>query len=187
VDAKKSAIGILLALLIVVGVGFATTMIISPSSGNNNKAASPTPEPQPIQMRIISSTSVWQSGDNYEVRVALENLPGKKITAATTHLTYDPRLLQVSDIKNGKLWTTPEVLVNSVDNEEGELIYSIVPGGSADFTGESSVAIITFTPINQLLGYTTISLGNRSALASPGLDAVTPSFAAPLTVTLKPN
>ena len=182
---KRTAIGILVALLIIFGAGFATVIIISPSSGrNNDQATSPTPEPQPIQMRVISSTSVWQSGNNYEVRVALENLPGKKITAATTHLTYDPSLLQVSDIKNGKLWTAPEVLANSVDNEEGELIYSIVPGGSADFTGESSVAIVTFTPINQSLGYTTISLGNRSALASPGLDAVTPSFASPLTITL---
>lgn len=181
---NKSAIGILFALLIVVGVGFATIFFISPNSGRGTSTLSPTPEPEPVQMRVIASSSVWKPGNTYEVYVALENLPGKKITAATTHLEYDPKLLKVVDVENGQLWSAPEILSKSIDNEEGEVIYSIVPTGTPDFTGEESLAIVKFIPINTELIFTNIALGDRSVLASPGLNELTPSFAEPLTVTL---
>ncbi len=182
-ETKRTALGILFALLIVAGVGFTTMIIISPSSGNKSSSTS-TDAPIPIQMRVISQSTVWQPGGNYDVIVSAETLPGQEITAATTHLIYDPKMLQVTTIKSGNLWTNTEILTNSVDNEAGEVLYTIVPQAKAQFTDKNTVAVITMSPINSELIFTDIKLGDKSALASPGKDQLTPSFAKPLTITL---
>jgi hypothetical protein len=88
-----------------------------------------------------ASPEVYQS----EIKISSKE---NQILAVGLRLTFDPKVLSVSDIQPGSFFTNPIVLFKKIDSANGLIDYDLVlMPNQAPAQGNGTVAIISFSPI----------------------------------------
>lgn len=103
---------------------------------------------------LSPTTATKRVGAKGQIDVFL-NPQGEKVTGTEIYLTYDPLLIQITDIKPGKFFTntalaigTPEVLIKNIV-VPGKAHYAIAfpPGSKFTSTTSNNIAIIYYTTL----------------------------------------
>lgn len=175
-DKKKYTLGALgLVIVISIGVFFILNKSSNKKLVTNNQESyseqidtSPTPSTNvprtPSQVSFVETDINLGTGQERTSTLSFSPLPSPAPTAFTLVLAFDPSQIQINDIQPGNLWTGENILQKEIDNENGEVKFSVGQGFSDEVTGNSDVAKITFTKIGDQ--ETEIIVAEGSAYAS---------------------
>jgi len=104
-------------------------------------------------LALVPSPREIKPGEQFEVKVQVK--PGKKgVSAVEINLSFDPRVMQVIDIKPGTLLgDSPLPGILNIDSEAGTVSYSLARIGATEApTPAVTFAIITFQILNSAQG-----------------------------------
>jgi len=140
-------------------------------------------ENSPVVQFEVSSTEIV-SNKQSEMKIVFEKLPEPPPTAATLHLTYDPKVIKIDDISEGDLWTGVNVLERKIDNEKGDLKFSLGQGFEDKVTGKTTLAVLKITAVGNNIS-SSIKIEEDSAIASVGINKLIFLKGMPLKIEIK--
>lgn len=84
-------------------------------------------------------------GENFEVKVLIDS-KNKHLVGADLVIEYFPDYLEVLNLNPGEIFTNPQILKEEINQEKGEIHYSL--GSFQPATGSGSLMSIQFKAIN---------------------------------------
>ncbi|MGC9360510.1 MAG: cohesin domain-containing protein [Anaerolineae bacterium] len=104
---------------------------------------------------VVPSTAQIYPGDTLTVTVVVSGVAD--LTSLDLRMFFDPEILKVRDanpvttgtveITPGNIFTSQLQLMNQVDNGTGQIEYSVLADASPPFSGQGTVAVVTFKGI----------------------------------------
>lgn len=134
------------------------------SSGEKVPSTTPRAEVTPAHTAsLFLSPNTLTLDKNKEATVSVVVSSTGELTGVELHLTYDPKVLTVSQISPGDFFQNPSVLFEKIDSQKGEAVYTL--GTLTPLSGKGTVARIKVAA--KALGSSgTISLKGSQAAAS---------------------
>lgn len=100
------------------------------------------PAPAGPAVTIEPATSTLQANGTLPVSVSADNIEG--LTAFEAHLSFDPDVLEVTELRNGGFIQADFVVQNTFDNAAGTLDYAVAQIGQPPATGSGTLLEIVF-------------------------------------------
>ncbi len=152
---KKSYFFLYFLLLAVLLLGLTGLLIFSKKQNtvttiSNNSLVTPTPTPQiPVnkQTLLFLSTPIGQIviGSTVQIPILVSTASGlgqnNKLSALQFNLNFDPKVLQVQDLVAGDFFTSPTVLLKTIDNQKGQISYAL--GSLNSQSGNKTLATLS--------------------------------------------
>lgn len=133
-------LGIILSLFIFYNLAFQT--LGSKPKEIPPRSAKPTPAEKKaaVKLTLSPNQATLYSGEILEVRVLAESQ--EKLIATDIELVFDPRILAFKEVKPGIFWSKPQQLAKVINNQKGEILYSVATFEPK--TGQGIVASFKF-------------------------------------------
>jgi hypothetical protein len=119
-------------------------------------------QPATPVIKVESSSLTIQAGETVNTSVVVENV--SDLTAIELHLSFDPVVLEVVEIKNGGFVAEDFVVQNAFDNAAGTIDYAIAQIDSSPVNGTGTVLEVTFRAKN--IGFSNIQFKGTDAAPS---------------------
>lgn len=159
---KKIIAAVLGIVVLIMGVAFGV-LLVGQNQDFREKAAPAT------TLSLSASTTTPVAGDEFTVSVQADTGPNEVI-AAELYFTFDPAIVEVTNVTPGAFFSDPEVVGPVIDNEVGELDYVIfILPGVTPSSGVGELAEISFRA--KTVGSTTIALTNDSLVGATDENA----------------
>lgn len=168
---SKRTIGLILLLIIVSGalVAFALNSQKPQTPKQEIKVVSPTPTPAAQTTISLSPNPLMISSSSATVNIDVDSKENNLI-AVQLELSYDPKMISVTDITPSTFFPTPLVLLKKIDANEGRITYAIaVPPGVPSKKGAGTVATINITSYMAAGQQTQITALPKSLAAAEGI------------------
>ncbi|MFH1833356.1 MAG: cohesin domain-containing protein [Candidatus Levyibacteriota bacterium] len=144
---SKRTIGLILVLIIVSGLLVFFALDLQKSQAPKEVVKIPSPTPTPVAQTIISLSPnpLIISSSSATINVDVDSKENNLIVVQL-ELSFDPKMISVTDITPSTFFTTPLVLYKKIDAENGKITYAIaVPPGIPPKKGTGTVATINIT------------------------------------------
>lgn len=155
---KRTLYLIIVLVFVAVGLMFIAASTPYPKVPQPNIVTMPTP---PVAQTILLFGDLSMATDSAETLYSIPIIiqTGKNlVTGVQLELLYDPQIIANVSIQQGRFFSNPVVLLNSIDSDNGRISYAIgiSPQDSAK-KGEDIVATLTFKAKPSTPSATTIS------------------------------
>ena len=158
---------------------FSDTIIPSPV----NTTSTQTPA-NIVAVKMVPDDVNWAAGETYEVTAQFDETLEITPDYSEVIFIYDPEVLTLNDIEPGNLWTEQNVLIKTINNEEGtaKLVFGKAVGSQT--TKLNKIATLTFSVLDTSAGNTAIVLDPDSNAASSVSEGLIKLSAKPLILTI---
>lgn len=181
---------IIVVILVILWIGIVFSRIYQARKPSTAKTSQPIQQQQTqptepsVSVSLLSESVSWSSGETYTLTANLNEPPEPFPTVFSIYLRFDPDVLKIDSVDQGDLWSSVNLLENEINNQAGELSYTLGQGFDAQVQGGTTLASINFTVKNTTERSTVVTLGPNSATAKSGVK--TNITAQPLTIPLAP-
>ncbi len=142
---------LVVGLIILTAVLLVITLTVKRSSlpSFSNDSASKMADIAHSTVTVSDDVRVASAAGTYQTDVILEP-NGNKVTGIQLDLTYDPKVITVTDVAPGSFFSNPTVLDKTIDTQTGKITITIGTAfGSDPVTETGSVAVLTFKKVGE--------------------------------------
>ena len=136
-----------------------------------------------VSNKVLSTHFVNKGKAN--VSLEFDNFKSYVPNAITIKINYDPKIIKISTITIGDIWTNTNVLEKTIDNDKGVNTLSLGQGFNANATGTLTIANINFQVLNSNLLSTTFSIGSDSVFGITNVKTLMSITGKSISVNLK--
>ena len=173
-------------LALIIGLSIVTSLLVyiavsqkSPSNQQNLTSyvpAKPSPTPSPLTTTLsFSPNPLFLSSQSAQIVDVVVNSNGSKITGVQLELTYDPKVVTITDVSSPKtdgFIKNPMQLVKKIDPESGKITFAIVvPPNQEGSVGVGKVATINLRANLKPEEQTTLQFLPQSLVTAEGFSA----------------
>lgn len=132
---------------------------------------SPTEYPKESVLTLSPNPVVLQLGTAVPSTVNVELATGSNdATAVQLEITYDPKMISVSDITPGTFFDNPLELIKDIKQQDGRITYALGIQPTANGKkGTGTVAKLSVTPLAGATGQTMITLLPKTLVTASGV------------------
>jgi len=143
-------LSLVLALLLLglTGLLFYTTRHANKTDNSIQANTTPRVTPRPVkretQISFLPSTLSAKVGTNLKTSISIST-GANKLSGIQFTLKYDPQALQIVDITPGVFFVNPTILLNNINNANGQADYAL--GSMTPKSGKNTILTLTLKPI----------------------------------------